>query len=84
MRFFAHSPKKICCISYILVMQIVLILLLAAAAGATLFVLVKGLVGMAQAPSELNAARSQVLMQKRVAYQTLAILFASALLALAR
>jgi hypothetical protein len=65
-------------------MRVLLVVLLAATAAATLFVLVKGLVGMAQAPSELNAARSQVLMQKRVAYQAIAILFASALLALAR
>jgi hypothetical protein len=65
-------------------MQFLLIILLAAAAGATLFVFVKGLVGMAQEPSEFNAARSQVLMQKRVAYQALAILLAAALLMLAR
>jgi hypothetical protein len=65
-------------------MQILLILLLAAAAAATLFVLVKGLVGMAQGSSELNSGRSQVLMQKRVVYQALAILIAVVLMMLAR
>ena len=65
-------------------MQILLIMLLAAAAAATLFVLLKGLVGMAQGSTELNAGRSQVLMQKRVAYQALAILFAVVLMMLAR
>lgn len=65
-------------------MQILFILLLAAAAAATLFVLVKGLVGMAQGTSELNSGRSQALMQKRVAYQALAILFATVLMMLSR
>ncbi len=37
-------------------MQILFIILIAAAAAATLFVLVRGLVGMAQGTSELNAA----------------------------
>ena len=61
-------------------MQILFIILIAAAAAATLFVLVRGLVGMAQGTGELNAARSQVLMQKRVLYQALAILFTVLLL----
>jgi hypothetical protein len=65
-------------------MQILFILLLAAAAAATLFVLIKGLVGMAQGSSEINSGQSQVLMQKRVAYQALAILFAVILMMLAR
>ena len=65
-------------------MQIFLILLLAVAAAATLFVLVKGLVGMAQGSSELNSGRSQALMQRRVACQTLAILIATVLMMLAR
>ncbi len=63
-----------------LLMQILFIILIAAAAAATLFVLIRGLVGMAQGTSELNAARSQVLMQKRVLYQALAILFTVLLL----
>lgn len=65
-------------------MQILLIILIAAGAAATLYVLVRGLVGMAQGSSNLNSARSQTLMQKRVAYQALAILFAVLLLMLAR
>jgi preprotein translocase subunit SecG len=65
-------------------MQILLIILLAAAAAATLFVLLKGLVGMAQGSSELNSGRSQVLMQKRVAYQALAIMLAVVLMMFAR
>jgi hypothetical protein len=65
-------------------METFFILLLAAAAAATLFVLVKGLVGMAQGSSELNSGRSQMLMQKRVAFQALAILFAIVLMMLAR
>ena len=65
-------------------MQILLILLLATAAAATVFVLVRGLVGMAQGSSTLNSARSQTLMQKRVAYQAIAILIAVLLMMLAR
>ena len=61
-------------------MQILFILLIAAAAAATLFILVRGLVGMAQGTSDVNAARSQTLMQKRVIYQALAILFTVLLL----
>lgn len=64
-------------------MQIILILLIAAAAGATLYVLIKGLVGMAQGSSELNSARSQAMMQRRVIYQAAAILFAVLLMMLA-
>jgi hypothetical protein len=65
-------------------MQILLILLLVAAAGATLFVLIKGLVGMAQGSSQINSDRTQALMQKRVAYQALAILAATVLMLVAR
>jgi hypothetical protein len=63
-------------------MQTVLILLLVVAAAATLYVLIKGLVGMAQGSSELNAARSQALMQKRVTYQAAAILLSVLLMML--
>ena len=65
-------------------MQTILIMLLAAGVAATLFVLVKGLVGMAQGSSNLNSARSQTLMQKRVAYQAVAILIAVLLIMLGR
>ena len=69
---------------HILLMQTILILLLAVAAAATLYVLVRGLAGMAQGSSTLNAARSQSLMQKRVLYQAIAILVAALLMLLAR
>ena len=65
-------------------MQILLILLLSVAASATLYVLVRGLVGMAQGASELNAQRSQTLMQKRVIFQAAAILIAVLLIMLSR
>lgn len=65
-------------------MQTILVILLAVAAAATLFVLVRGLVGMAQGSSTLNSGRSQSLMQKRVAYQAIAILIAVLLMMLAR
>jgi hypothetical protein len=57
-------------------MQILLILLIVAAAAATLYVLVRGVIGMAQGSSALNAERSQNLMQKRVIYQAAALMFA--------
>ena len=62
-------------------MQVLLILAVVAAALATVYVLVRGVVGMAQGSSSLNAARSQALMQKRVTYQA-AVLFVMLLLAL--
>jgi hypothetical protein len=65
-------------------MQTLLIILIAACAATTLYVLVRGLVGMAQGSSDLNSARSQTLMQKRVVYQALAILFCVLLIMLAR
>ena len=64
-------------------MQTILIILLALAAAATLYVLVRGLAGMAQGSSSLNSARSQSLMQKRVVYQAMAILLAVLLMMLA-
>ena len=57
-------------------MEIILFATIIVAAAATLFVLVKGLIGMAKGGGDINAARSQVLMQKRVTYQAVAILFA--------
>ena len=55
-------------------MQTLLVILLVLAAGATLFVLVKGVVGMAQ-QKDISGQRSQELMRKRVMYQAVAIVF---------
>ena len=63
-------------------MQTLLIILLVLAAGATLFVLIKGVIGMAQ-QKDLSGARSQELMRKRVMFQAVAILIAVLLLMLA-
>jgi zinc transporter ZupT len=63
-------------------MQTLLILLLVLAAGATLFVLVKGVIGMAQ-QTDISGQRSQELMRKRVMFQAVAILIAVLLLLLA-
>ena len=57
-------------------MQIFLFIFIVAAAAAALYALVRGVIGMANGATNLNAQRSQVLMRKRVAYQTVAILFA--------
>jgi hypothetical protein len=64
--------------------QTLFFIALAAAAAATLYVLVKGVIGMAQGSGQLSAARSQGLMQKRVLYQAIAILFAVLFLAIGR
>jgi hypothetical protein len=53
------------------------------AAGATLFVLVKGVIGMANG-RDITGARSQELMRKRVMFQAIAIIFAILLLLLMR
>ena len=53
-------------------MDVFLFLLIIVAAGATLFVLVKGVIGMAQ-QKDLTGERSQQLMRKRVMYQAIAI-----------
>ena len=63
-------------------MDIFLAILIALAAGATLFVLVKGVIGMAQG-KDITGRRSQELMRKRVMYQAIAILLVVLLLALA-
>ena len=60
-------------------MQTLLIILIVLAAGATLFVLVKGVIGMAQG-KDVTGARSQDLMRKRVLYQGIAILLVMLLL----
>jgi zinc transporter ZupT len=60
-------------------MQTLLIILLVLAAGGTLFVLVKGVIGMAQ-QTDISGKRSQDLMRKRVMFQAVAILIAVLLL----
>jgi hypothetical protein len=63
-------------------MQTLLVILLVLAAGATLFVLIKGVIGMAQ-QKDISGVRSQELMRKRVMFQAVAILIAVLLLMLA-
>ena len=63
-------------------MQTLLIILIVLAAGATLFVLVKGVIGMAQG-KDLTGVRSQELMRKRVMFQAVAIVFVVLLLLMA-
>jgi len=63
-------------------MTILLGLLLVLAVGATAFVLVKGVVGMAQ-QKDLTGQRSQQLMRQRVLLQAVAIIIAILLLLLA-
>ena len=55
-------------------MSTFLMILIILAALATLYVLAKGVIGMAQ-QKDLNGARSQALMRKRVLYQAIAIVF---------
>jgi zinc transporter ZupT len=63
-------------------MQPILTVLLVLAAGATLFVLVKGVINMAQ-QKDLTGRRSQELMRKRVLFQAIAIFLAVLLLLMA-
>lgn len=63
-------------------MQTILIILLVGFALATLYVLVKGVIGMAQG-RDLTGQRSQDLMRKRVMFQAVAVVIAILLLALA-
>jgi hypothetical protein len=63
-------------------MKWILIPLLVLAAGATLFVLVKGVIGMAQG-KDITGQRSQELMRKRIMFQAIAIGIAVLLLLLA-
>ncbi len=63
-------------------MQTLLIILIILAAGATLLVLVKGVIGMAQG-KDVTGQRSQDLMRKRVMFQGLAIVLVVLLLVLA-
>jgi len=63
-------------------MNTILVILLILAAGATLYVLVKGVIGMAQ-QKDITGRRSQDLMRKRVLFQAIAILIAVLILLLA-
>jgi hypothetical protein len=54
-------------------MDTFLFILIALAAGATLYVLAKGVIGMAQG-KDITGMRSQQLMRKRVMFQALAII----------
>jgi hypothetical protein len=64
-------------------MKWILVLLLVAAAGATLFILIKGVIGMAQ-QKDITGQRSQALMQKRILFQAIAIIIAILLLLVMR
>jgi len=63
-------------------MKWILIPLIVLAAGATLFILAKGVIGMAQG-KDITGQRSQELMRKRVLFQALTIGLAVLLLLLA-
>jgi hypothetical protein len=63
-------------------MKWILIPLIVLAAGATLFILAKGVIGMAQG-KDITGQRSQELMRKRILFQALAIGLAVLLLLLA-
>ena len=64
-------------------MQTLLAILLALAAGATLFILARGVIGMAQ-QKDITGRRSQELMRKRVLFQGIAVFIAVLLLLLMR
>ncbi|HEX6376771.1 MAG TPA: twin transmembrane helix small protein [Allosphingosinicella sp.] len=53
-------------------MSIFLLILIAVAAGATLYILALGVIGMAQG-KDITGRRSQELMRKRVMFQAVAI-----------
>lgn len=63
-------------------MQTLLIILIVLAAAATLFVLVRGVIGMAQG-KDVTGQKSQDLMRKRVMFQALAVILVVLLLVLA-
>ena len=63
-------------------MQPVLFILILIMAAATLFILVKGVIGMAQG-KDLTGMRSQQLMRKRVLYQAITIVLVILFLLLA-
>ena len=60
-------------------MQTLLIIMVVLAALATLYVLVRGVIGMAQG-QDVSGMRSQELMRKRVMFQAVTIVFAVLLL----
>lgn len=64
-------------------MQTLLLILIILAALATLYVLVRGVITMAQG-KDIGGAQSQSLMRKRVMYQAVAIVFVILFLMLAR
>jgi len=64
-------------------MKWILVPLLVLAAGATLFVLIKGVINMAQ-QKDITGQRSQALMQKRILFQAIAIIIAVLLLLVMR
>jgi hypothetical protein len=63
-------------------MQTLLIILIVLGAGATLFILAKGVIGMANG-KDITGARSQELMRKRVMFQAVTVIFVILLLLLA-
>ena len=63
-------------------MEPILVALLVLVVGATVFVLVKGVIGMAQ-QKDITGQRSQELMRKRVMFQALAIMIVVVLLLMA-
>jgi uncharacterized membrane protein (UPF0182 family) len=63
-------------------MTTLLIILIVLAAGATAYVLVKGVIGMAQG-KDVTGVRSQALMRKRVMFQAIAIVLVMLLLLMA-
>lgn len=63
-------------------MQTLLIILIALAAAATAFVLVKGVIGMANG-KDVTGVRSQALMRKRVTYQAVTIVLVVLLILIA-
>ena len=63
-------------------MRPILIVLLVLAAGATLFVLAKGVINMAQ-QKDITGQRSQQLMRQRILFQGIAVLIAVVLLLMA-
>ena len=63
-------------------MKILLFILIFLMAGATLFILVKGVIGMAQG-KDITGQRSQQLMRKRVLFQAITIILVMLFLLLA-
>ena len=63
-------------------MKVFLFILIALMAGATLFILVKGVIGMAQG-KDITGQRSQKLMQQRVLFQAITIVLVVLFLLLA-